>query len=134
MLWINFLFAIIVAITLTTLFYFIIRRSGLWGNVFLFFLIVFLGAWAGGLWLKPIGPPINGFYWINYLITGFLLALLLAAIGSSDSARDGKKIEFEAEENKVIEKKSRAPIRFDVLLTSLVLLLILIILLGYTFT
>jgi hypothetical protein len=59
---------------------------------------------------------------------------LLAAIGSSDSARDGKKIEFEAEENKVIEKKSRAPIRFDVLLTSLVLLLILIILLGYTFT
>ena len=128
MLWINFLFAIIVAITLTALFYFIIRRSGLWGNVFLFFLIVFLGAWAGGLWLRPIGPPINGFYWINYLITGFLLALLLAAIGS----RDRKKVEFEAKENKVIEKKTREPKRFDLLLTSLVLILILIILLGYT--
>lgn len=132
MLWINFLFAIIVAITLTALFYFIIRRSGLWGNVFLFFLIVFLGAWAGGLWLRPIGPPINGFYWINYLITGFLLALLLAAIGSSDSSRDRKKVEFEAKENKVIEKKTREPKRFDLLLTSLVLILILIILLGYT--
>jgi hypothetical protein len=132
MLWINFLFAIIVALTLTALFYFIIRRSGLWGNVFLFFLIVFLGAWAGGLWLRPIGPPINGFYWINYLITGFLLALLLAAIGSSDSSRERKKVEFEAEENKVIEKRTREPKRFDLLLTSLVLLLIIVILLGYT--
>ena len=132
MLWINFLFAIIVALTLTALFYFIIRRSGLLGNVFLFFLIVFLGAWAGGLWLRPIGPPINGFYWINYLITGFLLALLLAAIGSPDSSRERKKVEFEAEENKVIEKRTREPKRFDLLLTSLVLLLIIVILLGYT--
>ncbi|MEJ2105112.1 MAG: hypothetical protein P8X47_11120 [Ignavibacteriaceae bacterium] len=126
------MFAIIVALTLTALFYFIIRRSGLLGNVFLFFLIVFLGAWAGGLWLRPIGPPINGFYWINYLITGFLLALLLAAIGSPDSSSERKKVEFEAEENKVIEKRTREPKRFDLLLTSLVLLLIIVILLGYT--
>ena len=57
MFWIDLFIALIVAVILTLVFVFVVRRRGPWESTFLFFVVVFLGAWAGGLWLKPVGPP-----------------------------------------------------------------------------
>lgn len=32
------------------------------------FTLFFLFAWVGGLWLRPVGPPIFGIYWAQGLI------------------------------------------------------------------
>jgi hypothetical protein len=47
--------------------------------VFLFFLI-FLVAWAGGVWLPPFGPVLLGGHWLPILFTAFLVVLLLLAL------------------------------------------------------
>lgn len=47
------------------------------------FLVLFLSAWAGGLWIAPIGPPFMGGYFLPFFITAFLIALVLGASGEA---------------------------------------------------
>ena len=128
MILIDILFAIIAASIFTILFSVVIGRRGPWESNLLFFFLVFLGAWAGGLWLKPIEPAVNGLYLINYLIAGFILALLIAATGPMAERNKRQKVELKTDEELQEEKKSK---RIDVLLSLLIFLLILIIISGY---
>lgn len=73
------IFALLIAVTLSAIFFFGFRRFGSWPSMLVFFLIVFLAAWAGGLWLTPVGRPFWGVYWVPFLIAGIIFALLLAA-------------------------------------------------------
>lgn len=43
------------------------------------FLAGFPGAWAGGLWLMPFGPPVAGLYILPFPAAGFL-AFALASV------------------------------------------------------
>jgi NADH:ubiquinone oxidoreductase subunit 6 (subunit J) len=52
------------------------------GVLFLFF-ILFLGTWAGGLWITPFGSPWLGVYWMPFLVAGIFVALLVAATDQS---------------------------------------------------
>ena len=77
--------ALVVGLILTAVFWPRLRKSGLWSHgagwaEFLwFFLLVFLASWLGGVWVSPVGPRFWGTYWVPFLMTGFLFALLLAA-------------------------------------------------------
>jgi hypothetical protein len=56
-----------------------------WGVFWLFFVIIFLGAWAGSIWIKPFGPM---FWEINFLptfVTAILIAIIVAAATSSNN-------------------------------------------------
>ncbi len=75
------LIAVAVALLLAAVLVFPLRRRGpgpLEGLLF-FFLIIFLAAWAGGLWLTPIGPVAYGVPWVGFVVVGVILALILAA-------------------------------------------------------
>lgn len=52
------------------------------GVLFLFF-ILFLGTWAGGLWITPFGSPWLGVYWMPFVVAGLFVALLVAATDQS---------------------------------------------------
>ena len=52
------------------------------GVLFLFF-ILFLGTWAGGLWITPFGSSWLGVYWMPFVVAGLFVALLLAATDRS---------------------------------------------------
>jgi hypothetical protein len=131
MIWIDILSAIIVASVLTILFSVVIGRRGPWESNLLFFFLVFLGAWAGGLWLKPIKPAFYGYYLINYLIAGFILALLIAATGPIANRNKRQKVELKTDEELHKERKLKG---IDVLLSLLIFLLIVIIISGYIIT
>lgn len=75
----DFLFALLVATLLTALFAGAFRRTGPWGTVLWFFVVVLLAAWAGGVWARPAGPAMVGVYWLPFVTVGLLVALLLAA-------------------------------------------------------
>lgn len=81
MFWEDFLCALLISLGLSAVFIIAFRRRGPWGS-FLFFVVVFLSSWAGGIWLPPMGPPIGGAYWLPFLIVGLIFALLLAAVVS----------------------------------------------------
>jgi hypothetical protein len=51
-----------------------VRRTGFgW-----FLLLVLLGTWAGGVWLRPFGPIWGDIRWLQFLIAGLLVLLLFA--------------------------------------------------------
>ncbi|MFP4418591.1 MAG: hypothetical protein ACOC41_01520 [Chitinivibrionales bacterium] len=78
MFWDIFL-ALSVGIILTALFAVGLRRPGPWASVLAFFFIVFLTAWAGGIWALPIGPTIGATPVLPIVVVGVIFALLLAA-------------------------------------------------------
>jgi uncharacterized membrane protein len=77
---VDLLFALVMALLFTMVFAVGFRRPGPWSSVLVFFLVVFLAAWAGGLWVSPAGPVFLGIYWLPILLLSFLVALLLAAV------------------------------------------------------
>jgi len=73
--------ALIIAFALTAILVYPLRRRGpgpLDGLVF-FVLVLFLAAWAGGVWARPVGPTAWGVAWVGFLMAGLLLATILAA-------------------------------------------------------
>ncbi len=76
------LFALGVALFLTVVFAVIGRRTKSPQRVILFFLIVYLGAWAGGIWITPIGPTVLGVYWLSFFAVGLVFALVLEAVAA----------------------------------------------------
>ena len=77
------LFTLIIALGVVGIFSVGFRRPGPWGIVW-FFLLVFLGAWAFGSWVQPVGPVAWGVAWVPILIAAVLIALIVAAVPPID--------------------------------------------------
>jgi len=96
----HLIFALLMALVLSVLFATVFRRTGPWASVPLFFVIVFMASWAGGIWLTPFGPSLWGTYWLPFLMVGLVFALFLAAI--PPGKEEGTTVEL------VNQKKERA--------------------------
>lgn len=79
MFFVHLLFAFFTALIVSAIFALGFRRTGPWASFFIFFMLIFLISWAGGVWLTPMGPPLWGAYWLSFLLVGLMGALLLAA-------------------------------------------------------
>lgn len=55
-------------------------RPGVGAAFFFLFIILFVATWAVGNWMAPFGPIYWGIYWLPFILVGFILALLIAAI------------------------------------------------------
>jgi len=72
--WQHLLTAFVVAAGLSSVFIAAFRKRG-FEQAVVFFTVVFLGAWAGGIWLSPLGPQWAGVSWLSFLIVGLVFAL-----------------------------------------------------------
>ncbi len=70
---------LIITSALVAVFALIFHFRGPWTDLMWFFIIVMLTTWAGGSWLKPLGPSFMGVHWLPYLFVGALISLLLTA-------------------------------------------------------
>jgi hypothetical protein len=75
---VDIFFAILVGVVLSALFSLFLRRRAGFVRLFWFFLVVFLAAWAGGIWLPPFGPSAWGVAWLPFLLVGLAAAAALA--------------------------------------------------------
>src|SRR5205085_11709591 len=99
----DFLFAFILALLLAWGFSKVFGTRAPGDKFIWFFLMIFLFAWAGGIWIAPIGPLWWGVSWIPVLATGFLIALLLTAIAPrSPRNRQEARVQVAAEETVVV--------------------------------
>ena len=80
MFFVELLFALFTALILSVIFAVGFRKTGPWENIFIFFVLIFLISWAGGVWLTPMGPSLWSGYWLPFLLAGVIAALLLAAV------------------------------------------------------
>ena len=70
----------LVAVTLSGLYVSATHRRGRRKGLFWLFLILFAGTAAGSLWIKPLGAAHGGMKWLQVLVIGAILALLLAVL------------------------------------------------------
>jgi hypothetical protein len=69
------------------------RRRNPWGTFWLYFLIIFFASWAGGIWIKPVGPVLLGVAWIPTLAIAFFMALAIAASAKYAGFNDQVKVQ-----------------------------------------
>jgi uncharacterized membrane protein YraQ (UPF0718 family) len=119
----DLIFALAVGLVFAAIFSLIFRRTGPWASFFVFFIIIALASWAGGVWLLPVGPPLFGVFWIPFLIFGFTFAILLAASAPSRTYRSRRRA---TEDQSVVAA-------FDVFFIVLIGVLIAAIVVGYLF-
>lgn len=123
----DLMLALAVGLVLTLVFAVGLRRRGPWASVVLFFLIVFLGSWAAGVWVGPRGPALWGVHWLPALMFGLALALLLAAAFPAAPPRRSRREQIE------LERKGAAPavVAIDAFFVVLLVLLVAFVLFGY---
>lgn len=56
-----------------------VQRAGAWPIFLVFFILLLLATWAGGVWIVPFGPPLWGAYWLPFVVTGIIVWLIIAA-------------------------------------------------------
>jgi hypothetical protein len=83
----EFTLAAVVASGVTALTVLLTRRAGRRTGLLWLFLLLFLAAWAGGVWIRPLGPDVWGIHWLGFLLAGLLVALALVATGSPKAPR-----------------------------------------------
>ncbi len=79
--------AFVVSLLMTAIFSVGFGRRGPWASVPLFLFIIFLAAWAAGVWLQPTGVVLWGTYWLPFLVVGLIMALLLALAAPAPPGR-----------------------------------------------
>jgi len=95
---VHIVLALAVAAVLSLIFAIGFRTRGPWGSIWVFFAVIFLSSWAGGLWLPAMGPPLWGVYWIPFLLAGVIIALVLTATVAPQSPRTTVELVEPAEE------------------------------------
>lgn len=79
MVFLELIAALVVSSLLSVLFVLTTRRESGRSGLFWIFLIIFPATWAGGIWIRPFGPPVWGIHWLKFLVAGSISALFLAA-------------------------------------------------------
>lgn len=122
------LFALLMAVLFTAVFTVGFQRRGPWSSVLIFFLVVFLAAWAGSLWISPAGPVFMGIFWVPIVSVAFIFAVLLStALPRRPPTQRVETISQVKREEKVTRWV------FDVFFWTLLIGFLVIIVLGYAF-
>lgn len=70
-------FSLVLALTLSVMFSFFLRREGPRTGFVFFFLMLFLMTLAGALWVKPFGPSHFGIFWVPIVLVAIFGGLFL---------------------------------------------------------
>lgn len=101
------------------------RSLKLWTNSKIFFSIIFLFTWAGGIWLVPFGPTLRGVHFLPFFAASLFGALLLSVSISSFYLTHPKK---KGRQIKMIQVESA----LDAFFWTLFVFLIVVVIARYT--
>ena len=121
------IFALGIAFFLTILFAVLGRRARSYAGILVFFTVIFLAAWAGGVWIGPAAHRLLGVYWLAFVVAGLVFALIQEAM-AAPSRRAAPKEGLEAIEAKEGRELARI---FNIFLLVLLVLFIAAIVIGY---
>jgi hypothetical protein len=118
------IFAIALGVLFALLFGSLFGSSERVPGFLMLFLVFFLFAWAGGLWIGPLGPAIVGVYWLPGFVVTLLIFLL---IGGISYHRPTSTRETEAE----IEARRTTAAAFGILIWILIAALVVAVIVAY---
>lgn len=117
---------LVISIVFTAAFAMGFRKLNFQFRMIFLFLILFLSTWAGGIWVKPIGPAVFSENFFSFLIVGFIMGMLLTAFlppGNFESMNKEKQGDVQVESCRIVT--------VDILYLILVIVLSALILVEY---
>jgi len=98
MIWMDILFAFVAAVVFTLLLAGLLgwrhpagAATGAGEAILFAFIVLFLGAWVGGVWIAPFGPTLGGVTWVPFALAAlFVMFLLLAAAPLRRTSRSAR--------------------------------------------
>jgi hypothetical protein len=124
----HFLIALGVAVALSFILVQVLGRDKALTGFLVFMVIIMLMSWAGGVWMRPIGPAAGGIYWLPFVLTGLLVALLIGAFHYTQSVRSAP-----IPPSKKEEKVHTAKVTTELGLFFWALLVVLIVVIGVAY-
>ena len=70
--------ALVMAVIIVAIVFFLIKNKGPWGSFWLFFVVEFFAIWAGSVWIDDIDT--THVYWKPMLFTGVLVAMIIMSL------------------------------------------------------
>ena len=116
--------ALVMALFMTSIYTFVLRRQYPM-PIIIFFVIVFLGAWLGGVWITPVGSSVWNVHWLPFFLASLIFALLLLATRTQKNRRGMRR------QDKDLEKENVARAALGSFFWVLIVLLILGIVIHY---
>jgi hypothetical protein len=86
MFYVELLFVLVLALLVSAAFTIGRLGGGPWPGAVWFFLVLFFGTFALGVWLRPVGPTFWGARLVPYIIAAGAISLLLAAATTAGRA------------------------------------------------
>ncbi len=80
MFFLDLLFVFFITILFVAIFNGVSRQQNSRDSLAVFFIILLMATWMGGLWITPLGAPIFGVYWLSFFVVGLFIMMLLSAI------------------------------------------------------
>jgi cytochrome c biogenesis protein ResB len=117
--------ALILAAILTGVMTLVFRRHRHLRDVVVFFFVIFLAAWGGGLWLKPAGPSLYGVYWFPFLVVALIVSLILITFIPRQPPHSTSEAKDQIERRRALERV------FSVFVAILIAVLVLAVVSGY---
>lgn len=118
----EFIILLSIAIVIGSIFYYGFRHRGPW-NLLWIFIILFLVAWAGRLWI--VSTAVHwGYAWVPVIFWVLLIALLIAAASPGEDRRTAKRNPEHSEEVAETEGKTVFGVFFLLLLLALITIII----------
>jgi hypothetical protein len=71
--------SIVFALLSSSLAVYLLRRRGYQIAYFWLFIFMLLATWAGGIWIRPVGPDIGGLFIVPFIMAGVLAICFLMA-------------------------------------------------------
>lgn len=117
--------ALVLSLILTGVFGWRRRENDAFAGSLLFvFLMFFLFAWAGGVWMTPFGPVMWGAHWVAFLLVPLFIALLLAALIPPSRPRSRRRAVVQAEESAAADTATALGAFFWVLIIGLAIFIL----------
>ena len=95
--------ALLASVLLTVLLLRFVQEHGPWRRPWPFGLVVFLFAWAGGVWLAPETSVNWLLYWLPFLMVGLVSALLIVAVSPRHDLKTAEDVDQFKREQQAIE-------------------------------
>lgn len=132
MILLHLLFAVFFAALIGGLLVGAFRARTPWAGFAIFFLVLVLATWAGGVWMTPMGGALWGVHWFPFLLTAIIVALLLAAATTAQGEPADTTVEF-VDEAKMERERRATAAAFGVFFWVLLLALAISIIVRYLF-
>lgn len=131
---VHLLVSLVIALAVAAVFVLVFRQKGPWGKGLFFLLLIFLFTWAGGIWVLPFGPSVYNVYWMPFVLSGLIVALIGASV--APPRREGEESEttvkfVDSEERKEIERENTTAQAVSTVFWALIVFLIAVIVFRY---